>query len=262
MNSNENDINIGLDVDELGLGNLEEIKSKARKSTKGSRKNTGTGVLKTAHKETNNDFIRISQDKAESEQKKEELYLKGANKDFPYIGKKLLTDAELQLYHFMENNLCQKERIVILTKVRLGDIVDLDTRITTDMKYFWKVTNKHVDFIICNKDTMDIICAVELDDYTHENNEHKQRDLFVMQVLDTVGIQTIRVRSKIRLISKADLELIDLSINTALAPKCPQCGRKMYPKIARADKHRFYACEDFIGCRTTIDIDGRGEKLP
>lgn len=221
----------------------------------------GIGVLHTSNVNTSNKFIKYTQELIQEKQQQEALEINHINIDFPYKRAKLLTDAELQLFHFMKNNLCQIDRIVILAKVRLADIAELDTRITLDKSYLWKITNKHVDFIVCDRNTMDIICAVELDDYTHDTPEAKERDMFVMQVLDSVGIKTVRIRTKISAIEKRDLVLIDDYINRKLAPRCPYCGKQMYPKESRTG-HRFYACEDFINCRRTIDIDPRGEKLP
>lgn len=231
------------------------------KASKVDNNHKGLGIINTSANILNNGFIKSVQNKEAEKQKQEAIDLYNADTEFPYIKAKLLTDAELQLFHFMENNLCQIERIAILPKVRLGDIVELDKRITTDMKYFWKVTNKHVDFLICRRDTMEPICVVELDDYTHDNPKAKERDQFVMQVLKTAGIETARITTKIIAVEKKDLMFIDELINMALAPKCPNCGGKMFPKISRTG-HRFYACGDFINCRYTVDIDPRGERLP
>lgn len=223
--------------------------------------NRGTGVILTSEISTSNPYIKSTQKVVKEKQQEELKEISRISTEFPYKRVPLLTDAELQLFNFMSNNLCQKDRIIILTKVRLADLANIDERVTTDKSYFWKITNKHVDFLICKKDTLDVICAVELDDYTHESQEAKEKDMFIMQVLDTVGIKTVRIRTKIRLISKNDLVLIDDYINRALAPKCPYCGKQMYPKQSRTG-HRFYACVDFINCRKTIDIDPRGVDLP
>lgn len=235
------------------------------KSDKTDKKNTaklsGIGVLHTSLVNTSNEFIKSTQRAVKEKQQQEEKELSNVNIDFPYKRAKLLTDAEMQLFHFMQNNLCQIDRLAILAKVRLADIAEVDTRITLNKDFLWKITNKHVDFLICDKNTLDIICAVELDDYTHESEEAKQRDMFIMQVLDAVGVKTVRIKTKIRAIEKQDLALIDDYINRKLAPKCPYCGKQMYPKESRTG-HRFYACEDFVECRKTIDIDPRGEKLP
>lgn len=257
-NNSEEISNINSDASILDTIDIENLEPEPKNST---NKLKGIGVLHTSTVNTTNDFIKSTQEIAQERQQQEAKELSNINIEFPYRRTKLLTDAELQLFHFMENNLCQVDRIVILAKVRLADVAEVDTRVTLNKDFLWKITNKHVDFLICDRNTLDVICAVELDDYTHETQEAKEKDLFIMQVLDSVGIKTVRIRTKIRAIEKRDLVLVDDYINRKLAPKCPYCGKQMYPKESRTG-HRFYACEDFINCRRTIDIDIRGEKLP
>lgn len=190
--------------------------------------------------------------------KQEQEYKKNADINFPYKASKVVTNAELKLYHFMLNNLCKIDDIAILPKVRLGDLIQLDTKVTDDKSYYWKVACKHVDFVICRKDTLKVICVVELDDYTHETEEARKKDMFIMQALKTAGIDTVRIKTKIDLISKADLEFIDEYINKEFAPNCPRCGLPMIPrKCMRGPNtgHRFYACANNITCRYTINID-------
>lgn len=257
-NSSEEISSTNSDASILDTIDIKNLKAEQKNST---NKLKGIGVLHTSTVNTSNEFIKSTQEIVQEKQQQEVKELSNINVEFPYKRTKLLTDAELQLFHFMENNLCQIDRITILAKVRLADIAEVDTRVTLKKEFLWKITNKHVDFLICDKNTLDIICAVELDDYTHETQEAKERDIFIMQVLDAVGIKTVRIRTKIRAIEKRDLVLVDDYINRKLAPKCPYCGKQMYPKESRTG-HRFYACEDFINCRRTIDIDPRGEKLP
>jgi len=221
----------------------------------------GIGVLKTAEIKTNNSLINITQHKVRQEQKQEENRIKTADIEFPYLKNNLLTGAETTLFKFMEENLCQVERIHIFPKVRLADIIQVDNKITTDKSYLWKITNKHVDFLLCKKSDMSIICVVELDDYTHETQEAQDRDIFVMQALYAANIRTARIRCKISTIDINDLRLVDSYINEALAPNCPDCGLPMIPRQDRKG-HRFYACSDNRNCRKTISIDSQGEKLP
>lgn len=206
-------------------------------------------------KAAENTIINKVQEKIKQQ---EEEYKKSADINFPYIASDIVTKAELQLYHFMDANLCNRDNIVILTKVRLGDLINLDTKLTNDKSYYWKVACKHVDFVICRKDNMKVLCVVELDDYTHETKEAQEKDMFIMQALKTAGIDTIRIKTRIALISKADLELIDEYINKEFAPKCPACGLPMVPKKCMRGYrkgHRFYACLNNISCRHTINID-------
>lgn len=180
------------------------------------------------------------------------------NTDYPYKRIQILTPAELQLYNFMRNNLCGIEKVEILTKVRLADLVEVDSNITKDKAYFYRIASKHVDYVICEKKTMNIICVVELDDYTHDVPERKLRDEFVMMVLKSADIKTIRIKQRICDISVVDLRPIEKEINIYFAPDCPLCKGLMQPKERRKDKHRFYSCKK---CKYTIDIDVCGGNI-
>ena len=217
-------------------------------------------VLETADVKSSDTFLNTVQNSVNKKKEHEKEEVIKVNTDFPYIKASIMNDAEKQLYHFLSNNICQIEKLAIFPKVSLTDIINLDTRITQDKNASYKIRYKHVDFLICYKDTLDTICVIEFDNYTHESKEDKDRELFIMQALDAAGIPVARIRRKIESISRDDLLYADDIINRALAPRCKLCGKKMYPKVAR-DGHRFYACEDFINCRHTQDIDIRGEKL-
>lgn len=240
---------------------LKDISVNTQSNGNNNFKRNGIGVIDIANTKTSNTFINSVQENTKKKIEQAKREVENSDIEFPYIKAKLMTDAEIQLYHFMLNNICQIDRIAIFPKVRLADIINVDKRVTIDKNALYKIAYKHVDFLICNKNTLDIICVVELDDYTHETDEAKNRDLFVMQALSTAGIPVARIRCKIKNISASDLYYTDDLINKALAPKCPRCGKNMVPKAAR-DGHRFYACEDNINCRKTIDIDPRGERLP
>ena len=176
---------------------------------------------------------------------------------FPYVKNKLLTDAELQLYHFLVNNLCQSENIAVLAKVRLGDIVDVDPLVQNSEKFYFDIAKKHIDFVICRNDTMDTICTVELDDVTHINSKVKQRDDFVKSVLDAAKIPLVRIRKPIADVVTDDLSEIDRYINIELAPNCPFCGEKMVPTKYKWDKNRFFLCPNYKNrCKYIVKIDG------
>ena len=215
---------------------------------------------------TNNSFINAVNDNELNKLKSEKLRVAKSDVKFPYIKADLFTNAELQLYHFLRNNLDFKEKVAIFPKVRLADLISVDPKISLDMQAFYKIAYKHVDYVICKYDTLEVICAVELDDFYHERDDRKERDMFVMEALYTAGIEVIRINVPIKTICKADIEYLDERINTFLAPNCAQCGAKMIPRKSqsRMNKgHRFFSCPNSIaGCRHTVNIDQIGEKLP
>lgn len=62
------------------------------------------------------------------------------------------------------------------------------------MSYLGKIQSKHVDFVLCDQD-LRIKAILELDDNSHNQQDRKERDLFVDEVLQSVGYRVIRTRS-------------------------------------------------------------------
>lgn len=209
---------------------------------------------------TSNEFLNKSQEVSIKKAEEKIKEVKSHSKDFPYIKSKLLTPAELQLYHFMINNLDNSKRICIVPKVRLGDIIEVDPYITLSKTPFYKISSKHVDYLICEEDTMDTICVVELDDYTHDTVERKENDKFKEEALRAAGIETLRITCKIATLELKDIEKIDDFVYNHFAPKCPYCGKSMVLRRNKETNDRFFACIDNSECRHTINIDS-GEKL-
>jgi hypothetical protein len=148
--------------------------------------------------------------------------------------------------------------VTVLAKVRIADIIKVDEQITRDSKYFYQIAYKHIDFIICNKADLDIICAVELDDFTHDTDERHERDRFVEEVLYECKIKLFRIKFKIMCIEERDIREIVNEVYRHQAPNCPVCKTKMdvyESKRKRNAGHRFYGCINYPNCRETIDID-------
>lgn len=222
------------------------------------KRNTNS-VLPISTVKTTNEFINQNQNRAMQSIKAEKQRLNRADMSFPYVRGTLMTNAEKQLYHFMSNYLDSRDKIVIFPKVRLADLIEVDSKLTLDKSAFYKISSKHVDYVICEKNTLNVICVVELDDFYHEREDRKQHDLFVMQALYTAGIQTVRIKVPIKTIVKADLDYLDYVINSYVAPECAFDNCKMIPQTNNRDHHRFWSCPL---CRSTVDIDKKGEQLP
>jgi len=58
---------------------------------------------------------------------------------------------------------------------------------------FRHINGKSVDYVLCNKQTLKTVYAIELDDYTHNYTDRQERDGEVERMLSTAGIQLIRV---------------------------------------------------------------------
>lgn len=250
-----------------GINDIIKPEDHANRKSRSSRKNNSAGIgvvsITGAVKSPNNSFIKSVSDKTKGdiEDRNKELL---RMRDHPYIKKDcILTEAEKKLYKFMRGRFDRfNKEIVIISKVRLADIVELNEAVSRDNKAFLKIAYKHVDFCILSPD-LDLICVVELDDYTHETDAAKQRDAFVEGVLHDCGIPLYRIKCRIDSIMPDHTRGIEMCVLEYLAPICNICGRPMEPKESRNKYnygHRFYGCMGFYEkgskqCRNTIDID-------
>ena len=249
----------GNNIDQISINSIKTAE------TKKELKSTGVGVISITGdtKSSNNSFIRSVSDKTRKdiEERNKELM---RIREHPYIRRKfILTEAEKKLYRFLRERFDKiNKSIVILSKVRLGDIVELNEAITRDSKLFLKIAYKHVDFCILSPE-LDLICVVELDDFTHDTVEAIKRDNFVAEVMHDCNIPLYRVKCRIDCITADDTRGIEMCILEYLAPVCNVCGRPMEPKESRKKYNyglRFYGCMGFYEkgskqCRNTIDID-------
>lgn len=186
----------------------------------------------------------------------------------PYIKRDtVFTEAEKKLYRLMKAELnsklvCIHKAISIFPKVRVADIIDVDPVLRDNKTYLYKITNKHIDYIICDESSLDIICAVELDDSYHYKDKAIERDTFINDTFRGCGIQLFRVDVPIKNIRSTDISNILDYVLDYFSPTCPRCGSLMTQnKSTRRYNfgHRFYGCNnwkpDGSGCNYSIDID-------
>lgn len=172
----------------------------------------------------------------------------------------VLTQAELVFFNFLSNNL---KNVIILSKVRIADFIQVDKHLCSvdfARQSFYKISNKHIDYLVLDSRTGDIICAVELNDYTHNRPDRVARDEFIGRVLRSCNIPLIWITDTIDNISKETLRPIEREINAYQAPICPYCHLKMEPRENSLDGRRFWGCPNFSKpgsnkCRYTISID-------
>ncbi len=94
---------------------------------------------------------------------------------FPYKTTNLLSKSESVFYNSLKP-VCDKYGYVICPKVGLKDFIVV-TRKKDYMKWFRKISQKHVDFLICDKNLRPIM-AIELDDRSHELEKARKNDEF------------------------------------------------------------------------------------
>lgn len=112
----------------------------------------------------------------------------------PYCKKYLLTKNEWAFYKKIKP-ICEKYNLHIISKVRVADFVEVESKNQKERyKYFNKIKNKHVDFILCNPENLAIIAIVELDDKSHNSKKAEESDKFKNKLFETTGYILIRAR--------------------------------------------------------------------
>ena len=61
---------------------------------------------------------------------------------------------------------------------------------------FNRISGKHFDFLLCDKEELSVICAIELDDRSHHSKRRHERDEFLNGVCEAAGVPLIQVPAK------------------------------------------------------------------
>lgn len=162
------------------------------------------------------------------------------------------------------------EQAIVCPKVRLGDIL-----FSTDRKQFWKHTNrvnqKHVDFLLCSRESVRPLVAIELDDTTHQQRGVQERDRFKDAAFRAAGLPLVRVPTSRTYDEQVIRSSIQGYLNPAIAagpvpfaslagatlPTCPKCGVPMVLRTASRGKQagkQFFGCLHFPKCREMIQV--------
>jgi len=83
----------------------------------------------------------------------------------------------------------------VMVKVRLAALINVKrtARGADWTRAFNKIRSKEIDFVLCDKDTLEIRCALELNDSSHGFPHRQARDHFLRTALDSAGIPLIEV---------------------------------------------------------------------
>jgi hypothetical protein len=103
----------------------------------------------------------------------------------------LLTKNEQQFYKTLK--LVVGDKFVILSMVRLADIFSVKSG-KKYYSYLERITQKHVDFLLCEHNSFKPIIGIELDDNTHLKPDRKKRDIFVNKVFGASGLPLLHIK--------------------------------------------------------------------
>ena len=177
------------------------------------------------------------------------------------------------------------EDVVICPKPAVREVLRVRGNIRRDrQKYFNWISQKHVDFVLCDRETMQILCAVELDDSSHERADRRQRDAFMDKAFRKAKLPLFHIPCRKSYGAKELNELCSFLCQDLLVledeeegpacpagttrsagttcsalPLCPDCGVPMVLRTASRGPHQgeqFYGCPNFPRCRRTRPYRG------
>lgn len=197
---------------------------------------------------------------------------KASAETLPYrLRDDFLSPAELSFYKVLSTVL--DDRFTIQSKVRLADIFFV-SRFHENISYFNKIAQRHLDFLICDANTMKPLLGIELDDASHQKESRKKRDRFVEEVFQAAQLPLVRFRVQ-RAYNTREIAaqiapfLKDEKASSSVspqaptaarehapskenAPTCPKCGIPMVLRTVKQGKlkgKQFYGCANYPHCR-------------
>ncbi len=121
----------------------------------------------------------------------------GPSKKATYEARKeLFSPAERSFLGVLEQAVAGQFRI--FGKVRLGDLVQPAKGLTRSQRTgAWnRIHQKHVDFVLCQPDTLAVAAVVELDDASHRRKDRVERDEFVDSAIAAAGIPMVHFAAR------------------------------------------------------------------
>jgi|SRR5689334_18332471 hypothetical protein len=103
----------------------------------------------------------------------------------------LLSPGEIQFLRALQ--LASREDWLIFSMVRLADIIKVRPRTRKYQSWNSRIQGKHLDFVLCDLETLDVKLAIELDDGVPVANRGR-RDRFVNTALAAAGVPLLRVK--------------------------------------------------------------------
>ncbi|MDP7017618.1 MAG: DUF2726 domain-containing protein [Pirellulaceae bacterium] len=102
----------------------------------------------------------------------------------------LLTHSELKFYGVLQE---ANKGLTICSMVRIADLIRVRQQAPKQQAWRNRILAKHIDFVLCDPETMEARLAIELDDRSHERPDRVERDRFVNSALSAAGLPLLRV---------------------------------------------------------------------
>lgn len=110
---------------------------------------------------------------------------------------RLLTKTETKSYWRLQP-FVRSQGLELMAQVRIADVVSVEGGSKSQKNKRWwnafkKISSKHVDFVVVNaREGFKIVCAIEIDDSSHNKKDRILRDKFINNVFHAAGVPLLR----------------------------------------------------------------------
>ncbi len=193
---------------------------------------------------------------------------KSETQRLPYrLKEPFLATTELALFRVL--NQMVGGRYLICPKVSLNDVFYI-VRPNENVHFFNKFFRKHVDFLLCDPQTLSPAFGVEIV-RPISKNEARESDKFMDEIFTGAGLPLVHIPSSetydpsdiISLFQLAVAKIggtVSLRVDSAAdsVPQCPVCGKMMVLRINRTGMNsgkKYYGCMDSPRCNGIVPIN-------
>ena len=185
----------------------------------------------------------------------------------PYrLRERFLSAPELALLRALQKMV--GDRYLLCPKVALNDVFYI-VRPNENVHFFNKFFRKHVDFLLCEPETLKPAIGIELVSRASKT-EARETDQFMKDLFLSAGLPLVRVPSSETYSEQELTELFQQAVKrvketgplraTAKAdsvPMCPICGRMMVLRIRRDEQRsgvKYYGCPNNPHCPGEVEV--------
>ncbi len=85
---------------------------------------------------------------------------------------------------------------LIFTQIRMADLMLVKKGTDARNSHQGKINQRYIDFVLCDKQWLSPILAIELDDKSHDHPDRQERDAFVNAAFAAAGLPLLRVPAR------------------------------------------------------------------
>ena len=195
------------------------------------------------------------------------ISVKDQEERLPYrLRERFLSTPELALLRVLQRMM--GSHYLICPKVALNEIFYI-ARPNENVHFFSKFFRKHVDFLLCDPETLKPAFGIELVKPVRRH-ETRESDQFMAELFLSARLPLVHIQSSERYSEQDLTQLFELAATkvretgplratakTDSIPMCPVCGKMMVLRIHRDGLKmgkQYYGCMDNPHCPGTVEI--------